>query len=571
METEIRHRGTSSNDKSFESVPTTEELLVEKLDVFLSSIESRLDNFEHFFKFKSQELKEAKELNLSTFAENVSRSRRDSTASLSNIKNYSINNLNLIHQRLHLIKDSVLRSSFTNLEYLYNTLDDQYNYLFNSTSSEDSDSASSVDKELIASSSNRKEILSQKIIATIQYFDEKLLSIDAFINDNKPERRLDYEEDSTLLQLRFFNFNRALKNAKDRYLHYYELPLSWRENKYIVYGYRYSLNHSTMLKSIFEFNHNESMNIWTHIIGFFFVGYLTLWHFPNTDVYKSNSFNDNLPVFVFFGAALKCLISSVTWHTYSCFAHLPTRQMCACVDYTGITVLITCSVIAAEYCALFNYPKILKVYITFSTICGTSGFAFNWSPYFDKPECRSVRIGFFMGLAFLGASAGVCMAIYEGVLPTLKFFFPLVYKSFVWYWLGVIFYGGLIPERWRYDVIIEENTKVCHHNYDTRDVLLDNIENSGREEIEEIEEEFENIEEKHLPEDEEEARFKDIIAKHFPEKPTTTPYSHEFLSLWWVDYFLASHNIWHICVVLGVVGHYFSLLDMYRNIERAAT
>ncbi|KAK6457748.1 hemolysin-III related-domain-containing protein [Scheffersomyces xylosifermentans] len=541
---------------------STEELLVDKLDKFVASIESRLDNFEQFFKFKSEETEKAKEQNLSTMVDTVSRSRRGSTASMSSIKSYSISNLSLIHQRLSVIKDSVLRTSFTNLEMLYKTLDDQYNYLFSSNLADDSGS----EKEETASS-NRKEVLSRKIITTIQYFDDKLLQIDDFIKDNKPEGKVDYDLDSSLLQLRFFNFNKALKSAETRYLHYYEMPLSWRENKYIIHGYRFSLHHSSMLKSIFHFNHNETMNIWTHIFGFFLISYLALWHFPSTDVYKVNSFHDNLAVYVFFAAAIKCLVSSITWHTYSCFAHLPIRSTCACVDYTGITVLITCSIIVAEYCSLYNYPKLLATYITFSSICGMTGFIFNWSPYFDKPECRSIRIGFFMGLAFLGATAGLCMAYYEGVSYAFWFFIPLVYKSFSWYWLGVIFYGGLIPERWRYDVIIEQNS-TCNHHYDSRDVFMDNVEKSGIEEMEVIEEEMDLVEEKHLPDDEEESRFKEIISEHFPKNPTMTPYSRDFLSLWWVDYFLASHNIWHICVVLGIVGHYFSVLDMFRNIDR---
>ena len=95
-------------------------------------------------------------------------------------------------------------------------------------------------------------------------------------------------------------------------------------------------------------------------------------------------------------------MNSSLWHTFSCFAHYPTRQTFACVDYTGITVLITCSIISVEYCSLYNYPKLLMGYVGFSTLCGLAGFVFNWSSYFDKPECRSIRIGFSLDYHFLG-------------------------------------------------------------------------------------------------------------------------------------------------------------------------
>lgn len=503
----------------------TEEVLVDKLDKFLSSIEARLDNFEQFFKFTSeQEVVDSLDLQQGTPLTNLNekqttRSRRSSSsASLHLLKTFSMNNLNLIHQRLTLIKKSVLTNSFNNLEYLYKTLDDQYNYLF--TSYEPEDEEQLIELTITKScDNNKKEILTEKIITTIQYFDEKLLQIDDFIKTHKPAATDDYTHDAILNKLRFFNFNRALRNATTRGLiHYYELPLSWRENKYIIEGYRFSLSHKTMLRSIFEFNHNESMNIWSHIIGLMYILYLAFVHFPLTDAFGHNTTAGNVAMYVFLTAAAKCLISSSAWHTYSCFAHYPTRQTMACVDYTGITVLITCLVIVVEYCALFNHPKLLMLFIVFSSICGSTGFIFNWSPYFDKPECRSLRIGFFMGLAFLGITSAICMAFYEGVWNALTFMFPLVYKSFLWYWIGVIFYGGLIPERWRYDVIIEENnTAMCQHNYDTRDVLLDIVETSGVEEMEQIEEEFEEIVDKH-PLDSD-WRVKEILDKHFKKHP----------------------------------------------------
>ncbi|ODV77324.1 HlyIII-domain-containing protein [Suhomyces tanzawaensis NRRL Y-17324] len=550
----LRHRLTR---KSY-SQSSTEELLVEKLDHFLSSIESRLDNFEQFFKFRSDEFTE-KTTSSASLDVGYSRSRSNSSASLSSIKSFSVNYLNQIHQRLNVIKDSVLQTSITNLDYLYNTLDDQYNYLFNS-------SLSDLDHEVTETTttqkeeSHKEELLSQKIITTIQYFDEKLLQIDDFIKDNKPAAKEDYDQDAAFNHLSYFNFNKALKNAEHSYLHYYELPLSWRENKYIIQGYRFSLKHSTMLRSIFHFNHNETMNIWTHLLGFFALLYLLLVHYPSTQVYAQNTTRDNLAIYGFFAAAMNCLVSSVVWHTYSCFANFTTRSRCACVDYTGITVLITFSVISAEYCSLYKHPMLLNFYVLFSALCGSTGFLFNWSPYFDKPECRSLRIGFFMGLAFMGVTTSFCMWFYEGFVVTIMFFLPMVYKSFVWYWLGVVFYGGLIPERWRYDVIIDDEHN-CHGDYSTKDVIMDRVDRSGEEEKEEIEHELE--EETANDED----KLKAIIKKHFPDKPTMTPYYRDFFSLWWVDYFLSSHNIWHMCVVGGIVGHYFSILDMYETMR----
>lgn len=534
-----------------------EEKLIERLDAFLSSIESRLDNFDHFFRFKQQEdeaakvaIQEEQHLTVPPRSQSRSQSRRGlnlSISSMSSIKQYSMNNLNNVYLRLRLIKKQVLLNSFTNLDYLYKTLADQYNLLFNEDLTDFVSQAKGLSREL----------LSEKIITTIQYFDEKLLAIDDFI---KPHANSDYLEELEYNHLRFFNFNKALKQAEREYLNYYQLPLSWRENKYVVHGYRFSLSHWTMFKSVFKFNHNETVNIWTHMLGFFAMLYLLLVHYPSTEVYAKNLWKDNLSMYAFFFAAFQCLLGSCVWHTYSCFAHYPTRANCACVDYTGITVLITCSVITAEYTSLYEHPSWIKAIVGFSIICGLAGFGFNWSPYFDKPECRSLRIGFFVGLAFSGVTAGVVRCFYDGVLDTLKFFFPIVWKSFTWYGLGVVFYGGLFPERWRYDVVFTEDNPKCTHEYTAKDVLTDNVGHDGEEELEQLEEELQDTKT--------ESQFDALVNKHFPSRLNYTPYANDFMLLWWVDYIGSSHNIWHVCVVLGVVGHYFGILDMFNQVPR---
>lgn len=590
----VRNRFNRSRSPS-NVIETAEELLVEKLDYFISSIESRLVRFEQYFKFNNEEREFIEQhMKKSTFVGGtapvggaVGHRRTSSSSSIQQFRQFSANKLDLVCERLKLIKKSVLRNSSSNLDTLYKLLDDQYNYLFSNSAvideEEDLDDLISIDAPETEvnpecgddefKTMKKRELLSKKIITTIQYFDEKLLAIDDFIKENKHAPTDDYSHDAVFSQLRFFNFNRALRNANTRYLHYYELPLVWRENKYIINGYRFSLSHKEMFKSMFHFNHNESMNIWSHIIGLIVVLYICIWHFPSTDVYLENSRNDNLIVYGFLLAAAKCLINSSLWHTYSCFAHYPTRNAFACVDYTGITVLITSSILTVEYCALYKYPKLLLTYVVFAIVCGVAGLAFNWSPYFDKPECRSIRIGFFVGLSASGASSLICKAFYDGFFTSLSLVVPLVYKSFIWYCLGVVFYGGLIPERWRYDIIIEEHLSKSNRHYQATDVILERTGHDGEQEIEELHEEFEDIiedESKHNDHDcmNDDEKFQDLINKHFKSKLVKSPYCNNFMSLWWVDYFMASHNIWHICVVLGILGHYLCVLDMFRGLER---
>ena len=655
--TELYSQGTDARNRSIHerhhqrTSSTVEELLIEKLDYFVSSIEARLNNFDIFFKWKEahadddndndHDLADYNDKPIKTTT-NIyhtsaeyssgnllsSRSRSDSTASLQSLKELSIIKLNLIRDRLRLIKKSVLSKGFTNVEFLYNLLADQYDYLFNSVVDPsmvmDDDEIGSHEKPMKESSTSSplsspspREVLSNKLIDIIYYFDQKLTNIDDYLREKnaiveggiKDLQENGASEQPHFINLRYFNFNRALKNAaRNKYVHYYELPLMWRENKYIIQGYRFSLKHSEMWKLIFAW-HNETMNIWSHLVGVGVVLYIALVQFPSTTVFEVMSKGDKLFMYLFLVAALGCLVSSSTWHTYSCFAHYPSRANFACIDYSGITLLITCSVIAIEYCALYNYPNLSLAFIIFTMACGLGGFAFNWSPYFDKPECRPLRIGFFIGLSFSGSTALLCQSWYYGPWHALWFVLPLFYKSFAWYLLGVVFYGGLIPERWRFDVIIEENNAVgagCHHHYDAIDVIEDKVGHAGEEEIDQIELELlelelhrlqkvkdalapakasdeaelsaDNVEhdsgtdlddndEEEEEEEEEDDDFKRLVKKHFKKEPTKTPYANKFMSLWWVDYFMASHNIWHICVLLGILGHYSCLVHMFNEIK----
>lgn len=556
----LRHRGP---DKS-ELPHSTEEALIEKLDSFLASIEHRLEKFEQYFQMEDAPLE------VVDYAKD-SASRRNSAASLTSIKSYSAYNLDKVQEQLLKVKDQVLRTSFTNLDYLYKTLDDTYNYLFFLE-----------DRALPAPDLGvSKEILSTNIINTIQFLEAKLSHIDQLVKSKTPQATTNYDNDDKFKRFRFFNFNKALKGAEDGHLHYYQLPLNWRENRYIIYGYRFTLDHASMCKSMFRFNHNEACNIWSHMLGAFTVLYLALVHFPSTPVFAANTWLDNAVMYLFLTAAMQCFVYSVLWHTYSGFAHLTTRSRFACVDYTGITVLITCSVISVEYCALAPYPKLLVFFVGFSLLSGMGLLLFNWSPYFDKPECRPLRIGFFVSLALLGFATSVFKGYYEGVGPALWFYAPVAYYSLVWYWIGVIFYGGLIPERWRYDVIINED-ETCPHSHTSRDVLTGHMENSGQEELLELEHELDEVDKKDMSDsavstsiayrmsddgiqvpETEDHRYHDVLAKHFPKEPLKTPYHRDFMSLWWVDYFANSHNIWHVFVVLGAVGHYVALVGMF--------
>ncbi|VEU24043.1 DEKNAAC105289 [Brettanomyces naardenensis] len=361
-----------------------------------------------------------------------------------------------------------------------------------------------------------------RILDRLQQLDAKL---DAF---EESYSIMPKNPQETLKDLRslLYNYEKAMVAGSHRLLHFYELPFQWRENKFIVFGYRFSKSHTAAFKSIVEV-HNETANIWSHLLGAVLMIYLALFHYPSTQVYALTSTADHFVTFIFFAAATKCLLFSVIWHTYANISTLHLRQKFACFDYTGITVLIIASIITTEHIALRDFPVLRWGYVIFSFLTGVAGVAFSWSPQFDKPGFRPVRILFFISLAALGATAFITSCFKKGLFYSFDLYSPLL-ASFVWYLTGVVFYGSLIPERWRSDVVIDE-LKIC-------DETILELDRSGK------------------------------LEEYLDKEPEKTKHYGKFLSLWWVDYIFSSHNIWHMFVVMGILGHYYATLRMFKTI-----
>jgi adiponectin receptor len=128
-------------------------------------------------------------------------------------------------------------------------------------------------------------------------------------------------------------------------------------------------------------------------------------------------------------------------------SELQTKQNMACVDYTGITVLIAASILTTEYAALYCDTGARNFYMALTAFSGLGGVAFTWSPSFDQPESRFKRLGFFVGFAVAGFLGFFHAAYLHGLVETFSFYFP-VFKSLMCYSLGVVVYSFLIPERW---------------------------------------------------------------------------------------------------------------------------
>ncbi|KAF9550867.1 hypothetical protein EC957_011414 [Mortierella hygrophila] len=250
----------------------------------------------------------------------------------------------------------------------------------------------------------------------------------------------------------------ALAGAK-RLLRFEELPEQWQENKYILSGYRFLSSKTQCFQSIF-YVHNESGNIWTHLLGFFYFLAVGIYFFSGSNPYFSTTtmtptYNlpyvpadgyDKLVFLVFFLAVYKCLLMSSLWHTFAQIAHEGTMKCMACLDYVGISVLIAASVVVTEYYGFYCESTFRNSYIAATALFGVAGVVIPWLSWFDQKETRWLRITFFISMAASALLPVFHLMLIQGAAPTLEWIFPLL-KSMGSYLLGVFVYANQYPEK----------------------------------------------------------------------------------------------------------------------------
>ena len=236
------------------------------------------------------------------------------------------------------------------------------------------------------------------------------------------------------------SIDNAVKRAQEHGLIRYEdLPHPWRVNPHITRGYRFSESKVDCVRSIFDVS-NETVNIWTHVIGLFVVLAIAFHFYPSSVNFSQSSGTDILFAAMFFFAACKCLVCSVLWHTMSSIAEQGLMERFACVDYTGISLLIAASIMTTEYTAFYCEPLSRWIYILLTATLGIGGVILPWHPIFNRADMNWARVLFYVSLAATGFAPGFQLTWTRGAEWSWYFYSPLI-KSVTVYFVGALIYA----------------------------------------------------------------------------------------------------------------------------------
>jgi len=229
-------------------------------------------------------------------------------------------------------------------------------------------------------------------------------------------------------------------------LSYEDLPIPWRINPHIVNGYRFSETKLACVRSAFGFS-NELVNIWSHAIGLVVVLAVAFYFYPTSANFSLSTKADVFVAAVFFFAACQCLACSTIWHTMNSVADVDLISIFACVDYTGISLLIAASIMTTEYTAFYCEPVSRWVYMITTAALGIGGVVLPWHPKFNGQDMAWARVAFYVGLGATGFLPMLQICLTRGPESVLAFYSPIL-ESILVYLCGAFVYASKVPERW---------------------------------------------------------------------------------------------------------------------------
>ncbi|KAI8632168.1 HlyIII-domain-containing protein [Xylariaceae sp. FL1651] len=405
-----------------------EEALLLRVDLFLSELERRLESLESYSDLMHLDASIAK-----TFS-----------------------TLQAVRERCSHVSEEVIGAGRRRLQIMVETLDARYHGAL--AAAESMNEKARVGIELLDNMLSDFEVRAVKLrdqgFANAAEAAESLMGEGRRVMDEGLERARGVVDESIGRAKRAAesleeHVQSAITRAREQgLLKYDELPVPWRVNPHILKGYRFSDSKIECVRSIFGVS-NETVNIWSHVLGLVLVLSVAFYFYPTSANFSLYSKTDVFIAAVFFFAACKCLVCSTIWHTMNCVADQTLMERFACIDYTGISLLIAASIMTTEYTVFYCEPVSRWIYMTATAVLGIAGTVLPWHPTFNGQEMAWLRVGFFVGLGATGFMPIFQIVLTRGPAWAYQFYTDSnLMKSLLVYVLGACVYASKVPERW---------------------------------------------------------------------------------------------------------------------------
>ena len=224
-----------------------------------------------------------------------------------------------------------------------------------------------------------------------------------------------------------------------------EIPDWYKDNNYIQNQYRkWGQGWIYYFKTLFTL-HNETFNIWSHLIGS--ILFISLIVYTNINIVIQKPFGDLVSVNIFLLSVVSCFTLSAIMHIFYPMSKKLCKQLLK-LDYIGISLLILGSYGPFIYYAFYCNLQLQWTYYIFLNICGLLTIITSCYDTFQQSTYRCYRAGIFI----LFVCSVIIPIIHRIVINPFTddgFIIELEYYvlSSLFYLLGVFFFTYRTPER----------------------------------------------------------------------------------------------------------------------------
>ncbi|XP_031572377.1 progestin and adipoQ receptor family member 3-like [Actinia tenebrosa] len=230
---------------------------------------------------------------------------------------------------------------------------------------------------------------------------------------------------------------------------YHEIPYFLRGNAYITDGYRAYLNSKWCIKSLFMMS-NESINIWSHILGFWYFSFLLIYdNFLKIPYVAGSTLADYLVFSALLIGFQLCMLFSAGYHVFCCHSERVFHRWFA-LDLAGISLGLCTCYIPSVYYAFYCHVTLRTLYLTGVCILTILTISFQAHPHFLTSHWARRRLLLFCSMVAYGVMPSTHWVYLNGGWDQeiVKLFIPRVVVQYILGILALSFYAFKIPERY---------------------------------------------------------------------------------------------------------------------------